>query len=528
MNRRHFLVNGAALSAGTLASASPLSNWVVSPWAGTSFPSPPFSHKLPKTDIHYRMTSGYVEDEPVAEYTWAPEAAYEAFNDIKFGIRLHWGVYATQQIEASWPLLRMPFEKRQAYQELYRSWYPADFDAEEWMDLFEAAGARMFAFTAKHHDGFSMFNTKTRVTKRVNWLADGGPVIEDCDLPYSIMETPFRRDVVKELCAVAQRRRIKVNLYFSHPDWYDADFKPYNYHPLQVPDAAKLAVVEKNLKPEIEDPEKYFRDAGLVVVSNPTPAETERMMVRHRQQLEEILTEYGRVDMLCLDQWLGPAVWPALRETILHIRKLCPDLMIRARGIGNYGDYYTPERFVPGARENSDVPWFVIYPLASIFAYDAKAGNYKGAPWIVKNLIDSVSKGGAFMVAVGPDGSGKFHPEAVRQLRQTGDWLKVNGEGIYATRPREGELWKEGEQIRFTQTKDGRTVYAFSLTWPGEQLVLRTVNPRKKADIHLLGTATALEWRHSRAGGLVIQLPQRLRDALPGGGLVYCFRIPVG
>jgi alpha-L-fucosidase len=143
--------------------------------------------------------------------------------------------------------------------------------------------------------------------------------------------------------------------------------------------------------------------------------------------------------MVCLDQWLGPQVWPALRETILHLRKIQPDVMLRARGIGNYGDYYTPEGFVPGDKGNTDTPWFVIYPLGSSFSYERVPGNYKGAAWVVRNLIDTVAKGGNFMVGIGPDGDGRFHPTAISQLREVGDWLNVNGDGVYATRARDAD-----------------------------------------------------------------------------------------
>jgi alpha-L-fucosidase len=153
-----------------------------------------------------------------------------------------------------------------------------------------------------------------------------------------MMETPFRRDVVKELCEAARNRDIKIDLYFSHPDWYDADFRPYAYHPLQVPSSDTLTTDYPDVKRRLGTEE--------VIVPDPSPGEVSRMMARHRAQLTELLTNYGRIDMLCLDQWLGPQVWPALRETILHLRKLQPDVMLRGRGIGNYGDYYTPEGFV--------------------------------------------------------------------------------------------------------------------------------------------------------------------------------------
>jgi alpha-L-fucosidase len=185
--------------------------------------------------------------------------------------------------------------------------------------------------------------------------------------------------------------------------------------------------------------------------------------------------------------------------------------MFRARGIGNYGDYYTPEGFVPGARENTDTPWFVIYPLGSSFSYERVSANYKGAAWVVRNLIDTVAKGGNFMVGIGPDSDGRFHPTAISQLREVGEWLAVNAGGIYSTRPREADLWSEGADIRFTQAKDKRTIYAFALRWPGERLPLRSIRPSEGSVIQMLGADVPLKWTRQDAG-VEVQIPPGLQD----------------
>jgi len=495
MQRRSFLA-GAGM---TLASR------VLEPFTPLASSQDPFEHRLPLTDSHYKRVRSYIEEEPVAEYHWASEAAYEAFCDMKYGIRIHWGVYSVAGFpHESWPYLDLTFAERARYDQLYRTWNPTGFDADEWTSLFAENGLRMFAFTTKHHEGFSMFDTHTRVRQRVRWDAPGGPELEDCNLAYSIMETPFRRDVVKELCDAAHKRGLRIALYFSHPDWYDADFRPYADSPISVPSAARL---DLEWRPQPPDSQRHIWTAP-----DPTPQEVARMMARHRAQLEELLTKYGEIHMLSLDQWLGPKVWPELRETILRLRKLQPDVMLRARGIGNYGDYYTPEGFVPGSKSNTGMPWMVIYPLAAGFSYDPDASHYKGAGWIVKNIIDTAAKGGSFQVGVGPDGSGRFHPTAIEQLKQAGAWLRVCGDGIYATRPRDAEQWREGDTIRFTRTKDSGTVTCYALQWPGRALVLGSVRPRPGSKIAMFGYPEPMKWTFDSATGLKVEIPESLQD----------------
>jgi alpha-L-fucosidase len=472
--------------------------------------------KLPAGDSHYKRVKDYVEEVPDADYHHASEAAREAFRDMKFGVRIHWGVYSLWETGESWPLVNYSNEKRQAYQQLYRSFNPTNFNADEWMELFQRAGLKVFTFTTKHHDGFSMFDTQTRVKRRANWTAPGGPRLEDCELAYSIMDSPFKRDIVKELCEAAHRHGIRIDLYFSHPDWYDADFRPYAVDPIQVEEPGKFDVAAGEGR-RIRNP---------LVAPDPTPAEVARMMARHRAQLTELLTRYGQIDMVCLDQWLGPAVWPQLRETMKLLRQLQPEVMFRARGIGNYGDYYTPEGFVPGSKENTAMPWMVIYQLGGMWSYQPDASKYKGAQWIVTNLVDVVAKGGNFMVGIGPDSRGQFHPKAVEALLKAGAWLRTNGEAIYNTRPRPGSLWREGQAIRFTRTKDNRFTYALCLQWPGQTLALRSVRAKKDSAITLLGFPQPLPWTQEEDGALVIRIPAALQDpANRSLTMAYAFKI---
>ncbi len=145
-----------------------------SPGDGASAPPLPAGGgpmRLPKTDSHWRRVESYVEYEPDTDYQHAPAAAREAFGDLKYGIRIHWGLYSMLGVEASWDFLKMPPEKKQDYINLYKTFNPTGFNADEWMDLFKRNGVRVFAFTAKHHDGFSLYDTKARVRQCVNWTA---------------------------------------------------------------------------------------------------------------------------------------------------------------------------------------------------------------------------------------------------------------------------------------------------------------------------------------------------------------------
>ena len=492
LNRREFLASTAAAA-------------VSSAWILPALSQPPGRyHGFPASQLD---GDPYIERVPIDGYQNASASAYEAFQDMKFGVRLHWGIYSIWgRGPESWPFLEMSFTERQKYNDLYKTWNPSGFDADSWMDIFAQSGMKMFAFTSKHHEGFSMFDTHTRVKNRANWTAPSGPRIDSCDLAYSIMETPFRRDVVKELCDAAHKRDIKIDLYFSHPDWYDADFRPYVVHPLQVPSSAKLMTAR-----DLERTRSTYH-GHPVIVSDLTDAEVARMMQRHRAQLVELLTNYGTIDMICLDMWLGPKVWPQLRSTIMELRKIQPNVMLRDRGIGNYGDYFTPERAVPASQVGSDKPWFSIDPLGTDFSYEADASKYKGTAWIVQKLIDTVAKGGGLMVGVGPSATGEFHPEAIRQMKATGAWLRVNGEAIYATRPRERDDWAEGETIRYTRSKDRRFIYAILTAWPGSHLVLKSVQPRADSSVKLLGSDASLRWQFDADRGTTITFPENLQQ----------------
>lgn len=439
-------------------------------------------------------------------YLHAGQAALERFWDWKFGIRIHWSVYSITGIgPESWPLTSGENATptfREQYEELYKWWNPSRFDADEWTDLMRRAGMRFFSFTTKHHDGFSLFATRTKVRRRrVHVGPDAGKIVP-CNLHYSIMEGPYKRDIVRELVRAARRRDLGVSLYFSHIDWFDSDFRIDQWN--------------------------YQRDAAYTRQSD--PAGFARMTARHREQLRELCTNYGPLDMLSLDMNFPPdaATDRELVETVKMMRRLQPSMMIRQRGIGPYGDYATPECYVPVSAASAadgcisggaaaavveQRPWKVIFPGGRHFSHiwnDA----YKPAAWIIETLADVAAKGGVFQVGYGPGPDGRFDAQVVSRLEEAGDWLKVNGEGIYATRP--FRTVGEGLEVRYTRSKDGKHVYAIMLRWPAPQfglgeLRLREVRARPGSAIRLLGRREPLRWKQD-AQSLRIELPEALRD----------------
>ncbi len=434
------------------------------------------------------------------DYVHASEQGIERFLDRKFGLRIHWGPYCMFNFKESWGLTQAGHELQAEYEKRALEWNPVKFNADEWMTMIKNGGAQFFSFTTKHLDGFSMFDTKTRVKRRMGHTGpDRGRIVE-CDLAYSIMETPFRRDVVRELVNAGRRHDLGIGLYFSHIDWFNMDYRCDRWNPY----------LDTSYTPQ-SDPDGYAR-----------------MLARHREQLLEICTNYGPLDVLSLDMNLPDEKFGFTKniiDTIKMIRRLQPDALFRNRGIGAYGDHHTPERKLPsetaaGAEHYDQLnlskmgrPWKAIYPGSTNFSY-MHTDEYKPGEWIIDNLVDATAKGGTFQVGYGPGPDGTFHAEIKNRFEYTGAWLRAYGEAIYATRP--FDVYHEGRHVRFTRSKDGRTVYAIFLRWPSghfavESFKLTALKGKKIASATLLGANEALRFKQDD-NEVTIDIPAWFRD----------------
>jgi alpha-L-fucosidase len=274
----------------------------------------------------------YHEGAVDSDYKHASDAAVEAWKDRKFGMRIHWGVYSVLGLDASMPLIGADEEFHTIWFTLFQVFNPTQFNAEEWVDLAQRAGMKYFTFTTRHLDGFSMWDTKTKVTS-VRRIAGGhggrapvgvGPT-EMVSIPYSMMDTPYPKDIVAELVNAFRKRGMGIGLYFSWPDFHDPNFK--------------------------WDDRSHFYDPHF---SKETDLGAWQAMIdRITESLRELCTNYGKIDAIEFDHGMSEEAWPDTVRIVKMVRNLQPDCLLRNRGLGPYGDFSTPEHYIPPSPNDS-------------------------------------------------------------------------------------------------------------------------------------------------------------------------------
>lgn len=397
-----------------------------------------------------------------------PAAARLArFNDLKFGMFVHWGPYSLASVEASWPIMR-PGNwniSEDAYRALPERFNPVQFDARAWIRLAKEAGQKYLVFTTKHHDGFCMFDSAYT--------------------NYKITNTPYKKDIVAELAAAAREENFPLGFYYSPPDLNHPGYR----------DTAKLSAT--NFEGE------------------PARAEWPLYLDYMELQLRELLTRYGDVFVIWFDGLSNQRKYDGWRFHKL-IREIQPAALINNR-IGLTGDFVTPEQRLPkgiprkGARVGGTdpkdeglamepprpeefQPWETCMTINGTWGYNRNDTRHKSATQLVRALVDAASKGGNFLLNVGPTPEGTIQPEFQERLRAVGAWTKANGESIYGT------TYGPWQQLPFGRsTAKGATIYVHVFDWPAGPLELPAVNARRA---RLLAGNRTLPLR--RAGGKLV------------------------
>jgi len=375
----------------------------------------------------------------------APAASVEAkrtewYRNAKFGMFIHWGPYSLASVEASWPIMTGGFNETE-YRSLPQRFNPAEFDATALVRLAKAAGQKYMVFTTKHHDGFTMFDSAYT--------------------DYKITKTPYQKDIVAALAAAAREEGMPLGFYYSPPDMSHPGYR----------DTSKPASANWHGEPSRPEWPLYLDYMEL--------------------QLTELLTKYGDVALIWFDGLDQQGKYNGRRFHDL-IHRLQPAALINDR-VGLLGDYGTPEQFAPKgiptkkprgtddggmgsdwtAKGRLPKPeefrlWETCMTINETWAYNQNDRRFKSSRDLIRTLVDVASKGGNFLLNVGPTPEGIIQPEFQERLLAIGTWLKENGDSIYGT------TYGPLQDLPFGRsTQKGTTVYVHIFDWPSGTLEIK-------------------------------------------------------
>lgn len=385
------------------------------------------------------------------------------FQDAKFGLFVHWGVYSVLG-EGEWVMNNKKMTIAE-YRKLAPQFNPVQFDAAEWVSLAKDAGMKYITITSKHHDGFAMWHTK-----QSRWnIVDA---------------TPYKKDPLKMLAEECRKQGLKLFFYYSHLDWTHADYYP------------RGRTGHASGRPESGDFNRYldFMDA----------------------QLRELLTHYGDVAGIWFDGWWDkPGANWRLEKTYSLIHSLQPAALIgnnHHKKPFDGEDFQMFEKDLPGhntAGFNEDsqigaLPLETCDTINGAWGYNAKDRRFKSPRQLIHYLVRAAGYNANFLLNVGPTPDGKIQPEFVERLRALGEWTRRNGESIYGTRggPIPPRPWG------VTTEKDGK-IYVHVLDWSDELLALPEVGRIRSASMFHGGARVELV---PMSGGMVLRLPAAARD----------------
>jgi alpha-L-fucosidase len=319
------------------------------------------------------------------------------WRDARFGMFIHWGPVTLKGTEIGWSRgAQVPIEE---YDALYKKFNPVNFNADEWVSVAKAAGMKYIVLTTKHHDGFCLWDTH--------------------QTEYNIMNSPFKRDVVKELAAACKKQGIRFCTYYSTTDWHNPDF------PLTSP-------------------------GGSVVR---TKSDLEAYTTYLKRQVAELLVNYGPLGVLWFDV---PQKFDSIRGqgVIDFARTIQPDIIINNR-TGAKGDFDTPEQRV--GKMQMDRPWETCMTIGQQWAWKPNE-KIKSLKQCLQTLILSAGGDGNLLFNVGPNSLGVMETLQVERLKEMGSWLQNNGEAVYGTR---GGPFLPGKNLASTRKKNFIYLHVF-------------------------------------------------------------------
>jgi alpha-L-fucosidase len=421
---------------------------------------------------------------------------------------MHWGTYSQWGIVESWSICPEDLSwatgaRKQgiadnyndyvkSYEKLQTTFNPIKFDPEKWATAAKDAGMKYMVFTTKHHDGFCMFDSKFT------------------DYKITDPRTPFhsnpRSNVAKEIFTAFRKEDFWIGAYFSKPDWHTD-----TYWWKQFP------VSDRNANYSIQ---KY-------------PEQWKKFSDYTHNQINELASDYGKLDILWLDGgWVRKKTDEEIKNELLEVyegsrwarnpqsqdidmprlvkevRAKQPKLIVVDRAVpGEQQNYLTPEQHIP--ETGLPYPWETCMTMANSWSY-VPNDVYKPANEIIEKLVDIVSKGGNYLLNIGPSPDGELDAMAYQRLKEIGTWMRTNGESIYGTRIYSS--FSEGDAIRYTQSKDGKTQYVFLFDFPKEKLLLTKIALSKKAKMQLLGSTSNIAWKQNGTT-LEVSLPEGLKTA---------------
>ncbi|HYC85019.1 MAG TPA: alpha-L-fucosidase [Chryseosolibacter sp.] len=444
------------------------------------------------------------------QYQWPADPLVreklDQWQDLKFGMIIHWGIYAEAGIIESWSICSEDWITRDSTSDYgdYKKWYwglsnrfnPIKFDPDQWARAAKAAGMRYMVFTTKHHDGFNMFDTRESDFKITN-----GP-----------FGTHPKSNVAFHVFDAFRRQGMMIGAYYSKPDWHNEHY----WWPLYAtPDRNNNYDIRKN-------PWRWHQFKQFTF-----------------NQISELMSDYGRVDILWLDGgWVRPLEtvndevrsWGAripewsqdidLPKIAGMARAKQPGVLIVDRTVhGMYENYLTPEQNIP--KDKLDHPWESCMTLGNAWSH-VPHENFKSATRVIHILTEIVAKGGSLLLGVGPDPKGLLSEIQIERLAEIGLWLKANGQAIYSTRPL--PVYRDGNTF-FTRGKDG-SAFAIVLldegtTIPSEVSWKFNV-PAKNATVKLLMNGKSLKWK--REGDAVkVLIPADVQQLKKYPALAFSF-----